>query len=72
MVRLRSPAHRHLVTMIGSILALDAVAIGLYYLAGLQSAGSGARQAFTVAWTVATLAVVGLGLYRIRRERRRM
>jgi hypothetical protein len=56
--------------MVASIVALDAIAIGLYYLAGLNDAGAGVRNAFTIAWTVATLFVVGLGLARIRRERR--
>ena len=66
----RSPARRHLFTMVASILALDVIAIGLYYLAGLNDAGTGVRNAFTIAWTVATLFVVGLGLTRLRRERR--
>jgi putative Mn2+ efflux pump MntP len=57
--------------MVLSVLALDAVAVALYYGAGLNDAGSGARNAFTIAWTIATLAVVGLGLGRIRRERRK-
>ena len=67
----RTPARRHLFTMVVSIVALDAIAIGLYYLAGLHDAGTGVRNAFTTAWTIATLAVVGIGLGRIRRERRR-
>jgi len=56
--------------MVVSIVVLDAVAVGLYYFAGLQDADSGVRNAFTIAWTIATLAVVGLGLRHIRRERR--
>jgi hypothetical protein len=55
--------------MVLSVVLLDAVAIGLYYAAGIAEANSDTRNAFTVAWTIATLAVVGLGLRRIRRER---
>jgi hypothetical protein len=67
----RSAARRHLFTMVASILALDAIAVGLYFFAGIRDADGGVRNAFTVAWTVATLAVVGLGLRRIRQERGR-
>jgi hypothetical protein len=67
----RSAARRHLFTMVASIVALDAVAVGLYYFAGIRDADGGVRNAFTIAWTVATLAVVALGLRRIREERRR-
>lgn len=67
----RSPARRQLFTMVVWIVVLDAVAVGLYFLAGIRDADRGVRTAFTIAWTVATLAVVGLGLKRIRRERQR-
>ena len=71
MARFRSEAHRQLFAMVLSVVVLDAVAIGLYYVTGLNTAGPGPRAAFTAAWTVANLAVVGLGLRRIRRERGR-
>ena len=71
MPAVRTAARRHLFTMVVSVVALDAVAIALYYLAGLADAGAGVRNAFTVAWTVATLVVVGMGLGRVRRERHR-
>ena len=67
----RSEARRQLFAMVLSIVVLDAVAIALYYGAGLSTASRDVRTAFTAAWTVATLAVAGLGLRRIRRERRR-
>ena len=71
MVRLRSPAHRHLLAMLAWVLALDAVAIGVYFAAGLATASGGVRTGFTAAWTLATLAVVGVYLRRIRLERYR-
>ena len=71
MIRLRSPSHRHLITMVVLVIVLDAVAIGVYHLAALQSASQGMRNAFTAAWTLATLVIVGVNLRRIRRERSR-
>ena len=71
MPRPTSPTRRHLLAMVLSVLALDAVAVALYYGAGLSDAGTGVRNAFTIAWTIATLFVVGMGLGRIRRERRK-
>jgi len=51
------------------VLAVDAIAIGAYFLAGLGHADPGTRLAFTVLWMVATLLVVLVGLTRIRRAR---
>jgi uncharacterized membrane protein YeiH len=70
-VRFRSPAHRHLFVMVVLVVLLDAAAIAVYYLAGVRLAAPGVRNTITAIWTGATLAVVGLGLVRIRRERRR-
>lgn len=67
----RSPTRRHLFTMVVSVLALDAVAIAVYYGVGIATAGANARNAFTLGWTIATLLVVGRALGRIRRERKR-
>lgn len=66
----RSEARRQLFAMVLSIVVLDAVAIALYYGADLATARGEVRTAFAAAWTVATLVVAGLGLRRIRRERR--
>lgn len=57
--------------MVVLVIVLDAVAIGVYHLAALQSATEGTRNVFTAAWTVAILAIVGVNLRRIRRERGR-
>ena len=51
------------------MLAVDAIAIGAYYVAGIGRAAPGTRLAFTVVWMLATLLVVLVGLTRIRRAR---
>ncbi len=71
MARLRTPAHRHLVAMVLGVVVLDALAVGAYFFAGVRVAAPGVRTAFTVVWTVATLAIVGVSLRRIRQERLR-
>jgi hypothetical protein len=55
--------------MVIAVVALDAIAIAIYGVAGLRSAGPNTRLVFTVVWTVATALVVGVGLRRIRRAR---
>ena len=67
----RSPAHRHLAVMVGSVLVVHALAIAVYYAAHIAAAAPRVRQGFTTAWTLATLVVVGVGLRRIRRARGR-
>ena len=69
MPRLRSPAARHLVVMVAAVTALDAAAIAAYYLAGIASASTATRNAFTAVWMIATVIIVGTGLRRIRRAR---
>ena len=69
MLRLRSPAARHLLVMVVSVIALDAVAIAAYHLADVQSATPTVRNAFTAAWMIATFVIVGVGVRRIRRAR---
>ena len=51
------------------VLAVDAIAIGAYSVAGIGRAAPGTRLAFTVVWMLATLLVVLVGLTRIRRAR---
>jgi hypothetical protein len=55
--------------MVVGVIALDALAVGVYYLAGVRRAAPELRTAFTVVWTLATLVIVGVGLRRIRRAR---
>lgn len=51
------------------MLAVDAVAIGTFFLFGIGRAAPGTRLAFTVIWMVATMLAVTVGLTRIRRAR---
>jgi ABC-type nitrate/sulfonate/bicarbonate transport system permease component len=51
------------------VLAVDAVAIAGYFVAHVGRAAPRTRLAFTIAWMVATLVVVLVGLSRIRRAR---
>lgn len=66
----RAEGRRLLFQMVLAVVVLDAAAIGLYTAAGIATAGAGVRTAFTAVWTLATLAVVGAGMWRIRRWRR--
>jgi hypothetical protein len=59
-----------LALLVGLVLAVDGFFFGIYALAGMSRASAGARLAFTVLWTAATLAVVIPGLSRIRALRR--
>ena len=52
--------------MVALILLIDAVAIVLYRTMGIENAPQDRRMFFTGAWTLASLAVVLSGLYRIR------
>ena len=47
-------------------MAVDAVFIAAYFLAGVASADDAGKVAFTVAWTAITLLIVLRGLTRIR------
>ncbi len=67
----RAPVLRgHLVRMVVWVLAIDAVAIGAYYAADLSRADERVRTIFTLAWSLATIAVVLTSLRRIRIARR--
>jgi len=60
----------YLLRMVLLVVALDAVAIALYYALGIEEASSRVRGAFVVGWTVATLLLVSFFLRRIRLLRR--
>ena len=57
---------REALVLVGLVLAVDAVFIGAYFLAGIAHAGDAGKVAFTVAWTAITLLIVLRGLTRIR------
>ena len=60
---------KHLMVMVGLILAIDAIAIAIFNAYAIGDAGRSTRTLFTGAWTVVTLAIVLNGLYRIRLAR---
>jgi len=67
----RGALKREVLTLVGLVALVDAAFIGVYYAAGLRGLAHGPRLAFTLIWTVATLAVVLRSLARIRAARAR-
>ena len=59
-----------LLRMVLWVVAIDAAAIAIYYLAGLERAEARTRAIFTLAWSVATIVVVLTALRRIRLARK--
>ena len=57
---------REVAILIGLVLAVDAVAIALWLFTGIRRTGPQVQLAFTIGWTVATLAVVIVSLRKIR------
>ena len=55
--------------MVALVVAVDGVALGAYHAGDVAHATGQIRVGFTVVWTVATLAVVLIGLRRIRQAR---
>lgn len=62
---------RELAVLVGLVIAVDVLAVGVWLLADVRRAGPPVQFGFTVAWTVATLAVVVVSLRKIRVLRRR-
>jgi hypothetical protein len=60
---------RHLLHLVLGVVVLDAAAIAVYRLAGVEGWPSGRRNAFTAAWVTLTLVVVSVFLSRIRTAR---
>lgn len=58
-------------TLIGSIVALDAIMIGSYYGLHVGTRTEKTQQTFVAVWVVLTLAVVTTLMKRIRTARRR-
>lgn len=59
-----------LIRMVAWVLAIDAVAIAIYYAAHLSRANDRTRMIFTFIWSMVTIAVVLTALRRIRIARR--
>lgn len=62
---------REVLALVAWVVAVDALFIGGYFLAGLDRLAGGAKLAYAGMWTAATLAVVLRGLTRVRAERLR-
>ena len=60
---------KHLMIMVGLILAIDAIAILIFRTMGIEDAPRDRKMLFTGVWTGLSLIVVLNGLYRIRRAR---
>jgi hypothetical protein len=57
---------RQLLIMIVLVAAVDAIAIGAWFLAGIRGRGQGVQVLYAVVWTLATMAVVVVSLRKIR------
>jgi hypothetical protein len=65
----RAALRRTTLQLVLGVVALDAVALGIYYLVGIEQTSTNTRTAFVVVWTVATALVVAVLLRRVRRSR---
>lgn len=52
--------------LVAAVVALDAVALAVYFLGGVSTADPRTRTFFTVVWTFATAVVVAVLLRRVR------
>jgi hypothetical protein len=66
---MRGSVKREALVLVLAVVAVDAAFIAIYYLTQLRHASDGIKAAFTVVWTLITLAVVIRGLSRIRSAR---
>jgi hypothetical protein len=60
---------REVLWLVLGVLAVDAVFAAIYFVGGFGSTSDMGKLAFTVLWTVVTLAVVLRGLSRVRQAR---
>jgi hypothetical protein len=65
----RAALRRATLQLVLGVVALDAVALAIYYLGGIAIAPERTRQTFVVVWTVATAITVAVLLKRVRRAR---
>ena len=65
----RAELRRTTLHLVLGVVALDAVAMGIYYLAGIGHAHERTRTIFVVTWTLATALVVAVLLKRVRAAR---
>jgi hypothetical protein len=62
----RREMRRHLLVLIALVAAVDALAIAIWFLAGLRGRSGAVQLCFAIAWTVATLGVVVVSMRKIR------
>lgn len=65
----RAALRRATLQLVLGVVALDAAALAIYYLGGIDRAGVSTRQTFVVVWTVATALTVAVLLKRVRTAR---
>jgi hypothetical protein len=62
----RAALRRAVAQLVGGILLLDAVALAIWYGAGISHARYNTRMTFTIVWTIATALTVAFLLRRVR------
>jgi hypothetical protein len=62
----RAALRKAVAQLIGGIVLLDAVALSIWYGAGLAHARYNTRMTFTIVWTIATALTVAFLLRRVR------
>ena len=67
----RAMMKKHLLTLVVSVVVLDATMIGVYYGLGIRDRVNKTQQTFVAVWVVLTLIIVTTIMKRIRRARGR-
>jgi hypothetical protein len=62
----RAALRKAVAQLVGGILLLDAVALAIWYGAGISHARYNTRMTFTIVWTIATALTVAFLLRRVR------
>jgi len=65
----RNALRRAVLRLVMAVVLLDAVAMTIFYGAGLAHAASRTRNAYLIAWSIATAIVVGVLLRQVRKVR---
>jgi hypothetical protein len=65
----RASLRRAVLHLVIGVVALDAIALAIYYLADIAHAASRTQTIFVIAWSVATALVVAVLLRRVRAVR---
>ena len=67
----RALLKKHLLTLIVSVVTLDAIMIGVYYGLGIRDRVNKTQQTFVAVWVVLTMIIVTTIMKRIRQARGR-